>query len=352
MAELDPQQVAATLKELAGRQVRILTGTVTGYSSDPATTPVRLDNDSGGTAEAVPVVIPSICGTLPIDARVSILTVPPAGMMIVGQLGIEFDLTSRAAQKYWVIRKFYVADDIWVKPTNSLFLGVRVRLQAGGGGSGGTAACAAGQSSSSGGGQGGGFVEAYTLASLLAATAAIQVGIAGTAGAAGSNPGGAGGASFFDSGLGSTLLSVPGGGGGAGGGAGGLPATPTTVGQTTQAGGTSSQLAGLVVSNFFTTDFRAGDDGGTGWRTQAGDIGLVVPGLGGGSRMGAQTKLDGITTFGSVTSKQIAPIVGWPFGGGASGRGVNAYAGGGGVVAGPGAAGAAGAVVVEEIYRA
>jgi hypothetical protein len=356
----DMEQVAKALKSLESKQVRILTGVVQGNSENPQITQVLLDNDSGGSAEGAPVTIPSICGILPSGARVSVLTVPPAGMIIVGVIGTTtvlgalgsgfsatlpaFSLLLRSRNLLWIVRRFYTASNTWTKPDSPLFMGVMVRAQSGGGGSGGTEVCTS-QSVASGGGQGGGYIEGYTVDGLLEATAAITVGAGGTAAAAGNNNGGIGGASSFDSGAGTTLLTIPGGAGGIGGAA-------AAAGQTTSLGGASNQGASATAANFDVVDLCNGDDGGTGWRTVFGDAGLIVPGYGGGSRMGSMTQVAGLTTNGAVDNKQIAPTVGWLFGGGASGRGVNDYAGGAGVAAGGGAAGAQGCVVVDEIYRA
>lgn len=343
------RQISESLKTLDQQQVRILTGTVVGPSTVAATIPVRLDNDGSASLTTGVVTIPSVIGLLETGARVSILTVPPAGMIIVGIINADFNIQSLWDYQVlvtnngtWIIRRFYTSSTVWNKPTSPLFLGVNVRIQSGGGGSGGTAA-ASGETSCSAGGQGGGYVEGYTLASLLdPAPATIIVGAGGPGGAAGNNAGSAGLNSWFISGGGTTELTIGGGAGGAGGGA-------AATGQTTQAGGSGAQA--VTATNFDVRDVRQGDDGGQGFRIGVGDTGVIWPGFGGGSRMGAQTRIGTLVTSGAIDNKQIAPIAGWPFGGGASGRGVNDYVGGSSVAASAGAAGADGCVIVEEIYR-
>jgi hypothetical protein len=409
----DLSQISAALKAMESKQVRILTGTVQGYSNNPATVPVLLDNDSGGSSEGIVVSIPSVCGTLPGGARVSILTVPPAGMIVIGTAGIEGGLTppysvaARSRIPTWSFPRSYVADDIWTVPSNPLFLGAEIVLQAGGGGSGGTASGTA-QSSSSGGGQGGAYYEGLVLAASLPKPGTgvfLYVGAGGAGAAAGNNPGGDGGASsFIAEGLlaaaatagdtsvevdyafntNNTLTLSPGlpaeeivtvtlstltatgpdvytlslaaplanshllaalvygarceVDGGEGGQGGGVSATAPN---TTQNGGDAvqgfSNDGGVVFM-----DFARGDDGGTGSRSGGGGSGVILPGFGGGSRM------SGITRFGGRSAGQIAPAAGYPFGGGASGRGVDLA---GAFGDGTGSAGASGLVAIREIYR-
>lgn len=347
---VDPQ-VAKALQVLGQDQIKVLTGTVTSTTANAQQTPVQLDGDSALNEQPSLLLIPSLCGIIPGGTRVTIFTVPPAGMVIVGIVGAPYNLIDLwnyyvntvvpiVNNPVWVIRRLYVANDTWNKPTSSLFLGVNVKIQSGGGGSGGTAAAAVSETSGSAGGQGGGYVEGYTLASFLSATGTVVIGAGGTAAAAGNNAGGTGGTTSFTSGA--SVLSITGGVGGSGGGSAG-------AGQTTQAGGTGAQT--VTATNFDVVDVRQGDDGGQGFRIGSGDTGVIWPGYGGGSRMGAQTRIGTLVTAGSITNKQIPPIAGWAYGGGASGRGVNAYAGGGGVAASGGAAGGQGLMVIEEWYR-
>lgn len=340
---LDPNQIAATLKAMQDRQMRVLTGTVISTSTNAQTVPVRLDNVPGGNGEEPQVIIPSVIGRLPVDTRVSIITVPPAGMMIVGIIGAPFNLIGlwdyfvmMTENTVWMDRQFYTSNDTWNKPTSPLFMGVMVRLQAGGGASGGIVATPATDTACSGPGEGGGYMSALILAANLAATEAVVVGAGGTVGAAGNNPGNAGGSSSFGSSV-ATTCTIAGGAGGAGGGS-------AAAGQTFQAGGASNQWSSLVLgSSAVLFDFQQGDNGQNGFRFANT---MIYPGFGGGSRMGGITKISGIS------AGQIAPNGGSLFGGGASGRGINGViVGGGGVAATTGAAGGQGCVIVEEYYR-
>ena len=333
-------QVAASLRELQSNQVRILTGTVVGTSPNAQTIPVRLDND-GSDIGTPPVIIPSICGLLDVNTRVSIATVPPAGMIIIGEIGATYNVQdlwdyfiSMTGNVVWMDRRFYTTPGVtvWNKPTSALFMGVQVCLQAGGGASGGTAACPATDTSCSGPGQGGGYAEWLILAQNLTATVNVTVGAGGTVGAAGNVGGNDGGTSSFGA-----YAAVLGGEGGAGGGT-------AAAGQTFQNGGNNDQFGTLTTAGgAVLLDFQQGDDGALGFRFANT---MIYPGAGGGCRMG------GITRAANITAGQIPPVSGWPFGGGASGRGVNGpIVGGGGTAASTGAPGAQGCAIVKEFYR-
>lgn len=332
------RMTAAQLKELDDKQLRVLTGTVYSGSNDASALQVTLDNNSEPGAIATPVTIPSLCGPLPAGTRVSILVFPPSGMVIVGVIGLEVGWL-RDFNGTWVIRRAYIANDTWTKPTHPLFLGVQVMLQGGGGGSGGTAAWAGAppdRTSCSGGGQGGYFLEIAIRAENLTDTCSVIVGAGGTAAAAGNNAGGTGGTSEFRDDAAVAYGTAPGGAGGAGGGT-------SDAGQTTQNGGSGVQTATVDTTRAVSLDFQQGDDGLQGFRYLGGTAtGIIMPGSGGGSR------LAGITRIQVLSSDQIAPAAGYAFGGGASGRGVRVA---GNFAAGGGAAGGQGIVMVKEYYR-
>lgn len=331
------EQVAAALRGLQSNQIRVLTGTVIGAATDANVTPVRLDND-GTDVSSKPVTIPSICGLLTVGTRVSILTVPPAGMIIVGEIGATYNtqllwdyFITMTTNPVWMDRRIYTTNDTWNKPTSPLFLGVQVMIQSGGGGSGATTTTSGGSGScsSSAGGQGGGYIEILVLATALSNTVSVTVGAGGTAGATVAGTGGTGGTSSFGA-----YGSIPGGVGGTGAG-------ETTGGQSTSNGGSGSQAASLA-GGAVLIDYQQGDDGGTGTRFRGGaETGFIMPGFGGGSRMSGMTRVQG------RSSGQIAPSAGWPFGGGASGRGADGVS----ISAGNGSAGAQGIVIVKEVYR-
>jgi hypothetical protein len=212
----------------------------------------------------------------------------------------------------------------WNKPDDEDFAGAFVEIQAGGGGSGGCAATAAGQTSGSGGGQGGAYARFWVPAADLGASETVTVGTGGAGGASGNNAGSDGADSSFGG-----HGNVDGGEGGAGGGA-----AASSGASSTQNGGDQAQAFTGTASNVV---FIRGGDGGVGYRINNSQG--VIPGYGGGSALGAARAITGLS------SGQISASAGKLYGGGASGP-ANTES----ESAQAGAAGAAGLVMVTEVY--
>jgi len=108
---------------------------------------------------------------------------------------------------------YFTSNGTFTKADYPWLRAIRVKCQGGGGGSGGVTA-AAGFGAISGGGGGGAYADSFiTNVGSLSASVTVTVGAGGSAGAAGSNSGGSGGTSSFG-----TAVTANGGEGGAGSG--------------------------------------------------------------------------------------------------------------------------------------
>lgn len=213
--------------------------------------------------------------------------------------------------------QYFTSSGTYTKPAGLKF--VIVEMVGGGGGSGGCTATSSTQTASSSSGGGGGYSKKKISAADLAAPETVTVGAGGTAAAAGLNNGGSGGTSSFGS-----HLSATGGGGG---------------------------VAGNVLNN---TDGQslAGGAGGVG---SGGDINFE--GGDGAHRINHLTRARGGaggTSFfaglqesigGGSNNATNAAVAGKLYGGGAAGTSNS-----GTQTANPGAAGAAGIVIVHEYF--
>lgn len=204
--------------------------------------------------------------------------------------------------------QIFAAGGTWNKPNG--VRAVRVRVIGGGAGSGGCLGAGTGASASGGGGAGG-YAEQVILAANLLSSETVTIGAAGAAGASGNNSGGNGGTSSFGAHCSAT------------GGVGGSGHTSTT-GSTPAAGGVGGSGSGgdLNVS---------GDQGGNGG-TFSGAPARTADG--GGNPLASRRR---------PSTSPSTPVAGAPYGGGGAGI-INT------TVSGVGSAGAAGVVIVENIF--
>ncbi|MEM9465300.1 MAG: hypothetical protein AAGA90_07990 [Actinomycetota bacterium] len=231
---------------------------------------------------------------------------------------LDADITDRrdVFDPGYVLLK-YTATGTFQKALYPWARSIRVRVVGGGGGSGGTAATGASERAESAGGGGGGYAEKRIAVTDLETSEIVTVGAGGAGGAAGANPGAAGGTSSFGAHCSAT--------GGGGGEQGAAASTATT--ETRGAGG-------VGVGGDLNLD---GGDGGNGVTTETEGIYVSSQQNWGGPAGGGM----GALTLTPDPSAQDG-TAGKDFGGGASGaRANNSDA------ARPGAAGAAGVIVIE-----
>lgn len=288
---------------------RIIPGTVVGRGmNDPMATRVVLDGDTDHGRGI------SMVGALRAGQRVWCVQVPPAGLYIMGIIGVA--VTIPTTQVFTT-----VGANTWTKPTGLSF--VDVTVGGGGGGSGGALACPGANESSMGGGGGGGATGRVRIAAAtLPSTVTVTVGAGGTAGAATAGvAGGTGGLSSFGG-----FLS-------ANGGLGGICRANSAIMHGVEGGNGAITIGGTL-----TGLAHGGSAGGTGW---GGNNGLGISGHGGSSHMGGGGR--GQRT--SAAGQGLTGVAGRIYGGGAGGS-VNSE----GAAARTGAVGAQGVVFVEEYY--
>lgn len=216
---------------------------------------------------------------------------------------LTIDVPAAAAAGSLSSLHIFTSSGTWTRPSG--VLRVVIEVVGGGGGGGALAAPAAGVSTGAGGGGGGGAGIAFVNVTSIS-SATITIGAGGAGGVAGANPGSAGSNSVWSDGT-NTITGLGGSGGGAGGAAGGA--------------------GGLSTGATFTIRGSGGGPGGTS------SAGVVLAGIGGGSRVGGS----------SLTAT------------GAAGPAAAAYSGAGGSgghdsteVARAGGAGGSGMVIVYE----
>lgn len=294
------QAVRAAINDAVrlGLTWRLRPGTVVGSQiSAPESVPVRIDGD------ASVVRARSMVGAVSGQQRVWCIQVPPAGIYILGTIGV-----SRAVP----LTRTFTSSGTWTRPAGLAY--VRVYGVGGGGQSGGCPATAAGQSAEAAGGSAGGYAESLLEAAVVGPSVTVTVGAGGSGAAAGA-AGNSGGNSAFG-----TFWTAGGGGGGPAG-----TATSTTAAADASGGGTST--GGNVIN-------LTGDEGGNG-RVVGGAP--VMANFGAGSKLGSSANSTAANTLG---------ISGRLYGSGASGsrRGPSQ------ATAIAGQTGSVGIVVVEEFY--
>lgn len=159
--------------------------TVTTVTS-PTLVQVRQDGDTEN------VFVVSLIGGVAVGDRVMTITVPPAGIYIVGLLP---SASGRAACYCYLETISYAADDVFVPTDYPGLRGAFVKLVGSGGAGGGSAATGVNGVSAGAGGGSGGYAEGFVTVAAMGASVTVTVG-AGGVGASGAT-GGAGNATSF-----------------------------------------------------------------------------------------------------------------------------------------------------------
>jgi hypothetical protein len=212
------------------------------------------------------------------------------------------------------LMEVFEASGTWTKPLG--LVAVRVRQVGGGGSGGGCAATGVGEASEGGGGGGGEYAEAIIPASALGATETVTVGTGGAGAAAG-----AAGSNGLATSFGAHLITNAGSAGNAG---------AASSGNLFTAGGNGGIGGGGTATEKFDVD---GDDGGPG---------SVINGRAAKAARGGGTVL-GAGGYSSTLSS--TGLVGQRYGGGSTGAANSASD-----TARGSTAGAAGVVIVENIF--
>lgn len=295
--------LAKAIQEVDGKIVSVRTGTVVTNNAALSDTMVSLDKDLTKT----PVAALALTNPLPAGTRVTLLSYPTSGLVILGTMQ-EIPVTLGTG----AVQHVFTSSGSLAAATVAGARALRVRCWGAGGGGGGCGAAAAGQSSAGGGAGGGGYAESILAIGTVTFPVTITVGTGGASNS-GAN-GGNGGATSFD-----TQVAANGGTGGVAAGSG---AGIVTIVQGSDGG---SGTVGQILAD--------GGGGGLAFRYA---ITQVVTGLGGDGAMGGGETRPGFNSAGRTGQ--------FP-GGGGSGSWATAGAGpfGGGV-------GANGLCVVDAFY--
>lgn len=275
---------------------------------------------AGGTASAVVIGSGTILGLSNINLSSS-NTNAIAGSGTVQIAAVSFTGTSSTIQSTLTVTRFITRPSFSTKnqvftssgtytPTAGMVF-CQIEIVGGGGGSGGNANPGAGNVAVTAGGGGGGYARKIFTSATIGASQTVTIGAAGTAGASGNNSGGAGGTTSVGA-----LISATGGGGSAG-------SAGNAVAQSQNGGAGGVGSSGDINVN--------GGPGGlaVGFFSQA-----ITGGYGGSSYFGLGQSQDVANAQGANDSI---------YGTGASGNAITAAGG-----AFAGAAGVAGAVIIQE----